>query len=140
ASDVQYHRARLVRQATRDAGVITADGTAPAWRDAAFDRVMLDAPCTGLRALRRRPEARWRRGPQPLPALAAQQRRLLATAADAVSPGPVVAYVTCPPPPAEAGVVVAGVVGGRAGLEVLDEREHLPEAVRFGVGPYARYW
>ncbi|GAB3891760.1 hypothetical protein GCM10027612_38160 [Microbispora bryophytorum subsp. camponoti] len=66
-ADVQYHRARLVWGTTREAKVITADGTRPAWRPGAFDRVMLDAPCTGLGALRRRPEARWRRDPGASP-------------------------------------------------------------------------
>jgi len=140
ASDVQHHRARLVRQATRDAAVITADGTAPAWRDAAFDRVMLDAPCTGLGALRRRPEARWRRAPEALPELTALQRRLLSAAADAVRPGGVVAYVTCSPHLAETGVVVADVVRRRGDLETLDAREYVPEADGLGDGPYARFW
>ncbi len=140
ASDVQPHRAALVRQAVRDAAVIVADGTAPAWRAAAFDRVMLDAPCTGLGALRRRPEARWRRGPESLPELTALQRRLLEAAADAVRPGGVVAYVTCSPHLAETVVVVEDVAGRRGDLETLDAREFLPEADGLGDGPYARFW
>ncbi len=58
AADVQPHRAALVQRAVDDrTGVVAADGTAPAWRPGSFDRVMVDAPCTGLGALRRRPEA-----------------------------------------------------------------------------------
>jgi len=140
ANDVQYHRARLVRQATREAGVIVADGTVPAWRAGAFDRVMLDAPCTGLGALRRRPEARWRRSPEALPELTALQRRLLDQAAEAVRPGGVVAYVTCSPHLAETDVVVGDVVRRRGDLETLDAREFLPEADGLGGGPYARFW
>jgi 16S rRNA (cytosine967-C5)-methyltransferase len=140
ASDLQFHRARLVRQATADAGVIAADGTAPAWRPGTFDRVMVDAPCTGLGALRRRPEARWRRDPASVPELTALQRRLLSEAADAVRPGGVVAYVTCSPHLAET-VVVAGDVAKRRGdLETLDAREFLPEVEGLGDGPYARFW
>ncbi len=140
ANDVQYHRARLVRQTTREAGVIVADGTAPAWRPGVFDRVLLDAPCTGLGALRRRPEARWRRAPEALPELTALQRRLLDAAADAVRPGGVVAYVTCSPHLAETGVVVGDVVRRRGDLETLDARTFLPEAEGLGGGPYAQFW
>ncbi|SDG82692.1 16S rRNA (cytosine967-C5)-methyltransferase [Sinosporangium album] len=136
AADLQYHRARLVRQTTREAAVVTADGTAPAWRSGVFDRVMVDAPCTGLGALRRRPEARWRRDPRSVPELAALQRRLLATAVDAVRPGGVVAYVTCSPHLAETRDVVAG----QDGVEVLDARAYLPEVGDLGEGPYAQFW
>ncbi|MFF4772298.1 RsmB/NOP family class I SAM-dependent RNA methyltransferase [Microtetraspora fusca] len=138
-ADVQYHRARLAWQATAEAKIITADGTEPAWRPGAFDRVMLDAPCTGLGALRRRPEARWRRDPRSIPELTALQRRLLATALDAVRPGGVVAYVTCSPHLAETRTVVGDLVGnGRA--EILDAREYLPEVPGLGDGPYAQFW
>ncbi|HET6166834.1 MAG TPA: transcription antitermination factor NusB, partial [Marmoricola sp.] len=71
ANERQPHRARLVAQATRAAGagmagVVVGDGTRPAWPRDVFDRVLVDAPCTGLGALRRRPESRWRRRPTDL--------------------------------------------------------------------------
>ncbi|GAA0359039.1 transcription antitermination factor NusB [Microbispora corallina] len=137
ASDVQYHRARLVWNATREAAVVTADGTEPAWRPGAFDRVMLDAPCTGLGALRRRPEARWRRDPRSVPELTRLQRHLLVSALDAVRPGGVVAYVTCSPHLDETRAVV-GDLGDRA--ETLDAREYLPEVPDLGDGPYVQFW
>ncbi|MEV4219630.1 transcription antitermination factor NusB [Nonomuraea sp. NPDC049725] len=140
AGDVQYHRARLVWETTRDAAVITADGTEPAWRPGVFDRVMLDAPCTGLGALRRRPEARWRRDPASIAELGRLQRRLLGTALDAVRPGGVVAYVTCSPHLAETRVVVGDVAGGRDDVETLDARAYLPEVGGLGDGPYAQFW
>ncbi|MFC0861012.1 RsmB/NOP family class I SAM-dependent RNA methyltransferase [Sphaerimonospora cavernae] len=138
AADVQYHRARLVWGTTREAAVVTADGTEPAWRPGVFDRVMLDAPCTGLGALRRRPEARWRRDPRDIPELTRLQRRLLDSALRAVRPGGVVAYVTCSPHLAETSAVVGEVPRERA--EVLDAREFLPEAPGLGDGPYVRFW
>jgi 16S rRNA (cytosine967-C5)-methyltransferase len=137
ASDLQEHRARLVRGAVDGGPVIVADGTAPAWRSGAFDRVMLDAPCTGLGALRRRPEARWRRDPRSIPQLTALQRRLLTSALDAVRPGGVVAYVTCSPHLAETRAVV-GDFAGRA--EILDARAFLPEVAGLGDGPYVQFW
>jgi 16S rRNA (cytosine967-C5)-methyltransferase len=130
--------------ATRAAGVVVADGTRPAWRPASFDRVIADVPCSGLGALRRRPEARWRKSPRDLVALAGLQRRLLAAALDAARPGGVVAYVTCSPHLAETREVVAGVLAGRADVTVLDA-----PAVLAGVpglscpGPdhrYAQFW
>ncbi|MBN6057885.1 rRNA cytosine-C5-methyltransferase [Nonomuraea sp. RK-328] len=140
AADVQQHRARLVAQTTAHAGVITADGTQPAWRPAAFDRVMLDAPCTGLGALRRRPEARWRRDPASVAELARLQRALLNTALDATRPGGVVAYVTCSPHLAETRVVVGDVIGRRDDVEQLDARDYLPEVDGLGDGPHAQFW
>ncbi|NUR84383.1 MAG: rRNA cytosine-C5-methyltransferase [Nonomuraea sp.] len=140
AADVQYHRARLVWQTTRSAQVVTADGTEPAWRPGVFDRVMLDAPCTGLGALRRRPEARWRRDPSSIAELGLLQRRLLDAALDAVRPGGVVAYVTCSPHLAETRVVVGDVAGRRGDVEQLDARAYLPEADGLGDGPHAQFW
>ena len=96
ANESQPHRARLVARNLAGAdgvlGVLTGDGTTPPWRPAAFDRVLVDAPCTGLGALRRRPEARWRRRPEDLDALVPLQRSLLGSALDSVRPGGVVLY------------------------------------------------
>jgi len=140
AGDVQHHRARLVWQTTRDAAVITADGTEPAWRPGVFDRVLLDAPCTGLGALRRRPEARWRRDPASIAELGRLQRQLLGTALDAARPGGVVAYVTCSPHLAETRVVVGDVVRRRDDVEELDAHDYLPEIEGLGDGPYVQFW
>ncbi|HEX4814440.1 MAG TPA: transcription antitermination factor NusB [Nonomuraea sp.] len=140
AADVQFHRARLAWQTTRHAGVVTADGTEPAWRPETFDRVMLDAPCTGLGALRRRPEARWRRDPAAIAELGRLQRRLLGTALDAARPGGVVAYVTCSPHLAETRVVVGDVTRRRGDVEQLDARGFLPEVEGLGDGPHAQFW
>lgn len=69
--------------------------------DARFDRILLDAPCTGLGALRRRPEARWRKQPEDVPELAALQAELLDAAVRSLAPGGTLAYVTCSPHLAE---------------------------------------
>jgi 16S rRNA (cytosine967-C5)-methyltransferase len=107
--------------------VVVADSTRPPWPDAAFDRVLLDAPCTGLGALRRRPEARWRRRPQDVPRLAALQRDLLARALAAIRPGGVVGYATCSPHLAETRAVVDSAVAAAGGaVERLDAWAALP--------------
>ena len=88
AVERQHHRARLVAHAVGDtADVAVADGTTPPWAPASFDRVLVDVPCSGLGALRRRPEARWRRTPADVEALRPQQVALLRSAIDAVRPG-----------------------------------------------------
>ncbi|MFL6137105.1 MAG: RsmB/NOP family class I SAM-dependent RNA methyltransferase [Frankiaceae bacterium] len=118
------HRARLVARALAGgpAGtlVIQADGTGPLVRPGSADRVLVDAPCSGLGALRRRPEARWRRVPADLPPLGRLQRELLRRAVELLRPGGVVAYVTCSPHVAETRAVVDDVVGEVAGLEPID--------------------
>jgi 16S rRNA (cytosine967-C5)-methyltransferase len=150
AADLHPHRAALVRNAlasapdvaptlpvtpptypamtpvhpaaspTNPSAVLAADGLRPPWPDSTFDRVLLDVPCSGLGALRRRPEARWRKSESDLPALAELQRSLLRSALAACRPGGVVAYVTCSPVPAETIDVVAAVAGSDPAIEILD--------------------
>lgn len=141
ANEVQPHRARLVEKALAavpaDAveAVRTGDGRAVGKDEpGAYDRVLLDAPCTGLGALRRRPESRWRRTPADLATLTGLQRELLGSALDAVRPGGVVGYVTCSPHLAETQVVVADVLRRRDDVEALDA----PAVVRDVVRPEAR--
>ncbi|WP_263120275.1 transcription antitermination factor NusB [Cellulomonas sp. RIT-PI-Y] len=131
ANEVQPHRARLVEQALvavpADAveEVRTGDGRSiGADEPGGYDRVLLDAPCTGLGALRRRPESRWRRTPADLAALTALQRDLLASALRAVRVGGVVGYVTCSPVLAETRLAVLDAVRAATkagiGVETLD--------------------
>ena len=128
ANEVAPHRADLVRQALAavPAGawtVRTGDGRTIA--DApeaapAFDRVLVDAPCTGLGALRRRPESRWRRTPADLAELTGLQAELLDAAVTVLAPGGVLAYVTCSPHVAETVVQVQDLVRRHPELELLD--------------------
>ena len=139
ASERQEHRSRLVASTTRRVGagllgVLTADGTRPAWADGAFDRVLVDAPCSGLGALRRRPESRWRRTPADLDQLVPLQQALLTSALDAVRPGGVVAYATCSPVLSETSGVVAAVLAGRDDVHLEDAAPLFP-AVTDLAGP-----
>lgn len=127
ANEVAPHRARLVEQALAavpaDAveRVQVGDGRQVGVEEpGAYDRVLVDAPCTGLGALRRRPESRWRRTPGDIATLTTLQRELLGSALDAVRPGGVVGYVTCSPHLAETQLVVKDVLAGRDDVEVLD--------------------
>jgi 16S rRNA (cytosine967-C5)-methyltransferase len=146
AAELREHRARLVRSAVSPAGsggVVVADGTRPAWPAGRFDRVIADVPCSGLGALRRRPEARWRRTPADVQALGGLQRGLLTTALDAARPGGAVAYVTCSPHLAETVDVVADVLTARPDVEVLDASAALPDVPGIRSGPggrYAQFW
>lgn len=131
AAERQPHRSRLVANALAGGagvlGVVTADGTRPPWRPGTFDRVLVDAPCTGLGALRRRPEARWRRTPGDLGDLVPLQRALLAAGLDSVRPGGVVLYATCSPVLEETADVVAGVLAERPDVSLEDARPLLPD-------------
>jgi 16S rRNA (cytosine967-C5)-methyltransferase len=132
ANELHPHRADLVRRATApwDVEVLVGDARE---LTGSYDRVLLDAPCTGLGALRRRPEARWRRDPSDVPALAALQRELLAAALRVVRPGGVVAYVACSPHLAETREVVAGAA-------LPDARPAFPGVPQLGDGPTVQLW
>ena len=102
AAERQPHRARLVQRALAGAegvaGVVTADGTRPAVAGRRRSTGCWSTrPAPGLGALRRRPEARWRRSPDDLRELVPLQRALLDAALDSVRPGGVVLYATCSP-------------------------------------------
>jgi 16S rRNA (cytosine967-C5)-methyltransferase len=141
AAEVAPHRARLVRQAAgQGADVVVADGRTPPWVPGTFDRVLLDAPCTGLGALRRRPEARWRRAPGDVPALTRLQRDLLGSALRSVRPGGLVAYVTCSPHLAETRAVVSDALRAHAGVTREDARPLLPGVPDLGDGPDVQLW
>jgi 16S rRNA (cytosine967-C5)-methyltransferase len=145
AAEVAPHRAGLVRRVVGDtAAVVVADGRVPAWRAASLDRVLVDAPCTGLGALRRRPEARWRRQPEDVAGLAALQRDLLHAGLDAVRPGGLVGYVTCSPHLAETRSVLIDVLHRRraAGdrVDQVDARPYLPGVPDLGDGPDVQLW
>jgi 16S rRNA (cytosine967-C5)-methyltransferase len=142
AADRAPHRAELVRTALRgrpDTEVVVADARRPPWPDGSFDRVLLDAPCTGLGALRRRPEVRWRRTPDDVAPLAELQTELLAGALAAVRPGGVVAYVTCSPHAAET-VAIVDAAAARDDVEVLPVAPELPGVPGVGRGAYGQLW
>ena len=107
ANEITPHRAELVRHVMmHPENVLVMDGTDMDLPNASFDRVLVDAPCSGLGALRRRPEARWRKSLRDLAGLLPLQEKLLLSALKLVRPGGLVAYVTCSPHIAETQGVV----------------------------------
>lgn len=130
-NEPQKHRASLVRKALgpidKSVEVMEKDGR-ELISEVKFSRILLDAPCTGLGALRRRPEARWRKSPDDLNQLTQLQRELLVNAWTLLAPGGVLAYVTCSPHLAETTAQVAWAeakFGAKANLinanEILNE-------------------
>ena len=135
ANEVVPVRARLVRKALRavpgEIDVHERDGRElAAARPGEFDRILVDAPCTGLGALRRRPEARWRKSPADVAELVPLQVELLSAAVEALAPGGIVAYVTCSPHLAETTGVVAEVLRDRADIVELDARAAIAGVAR----------
>ena len=100
AADLQPHRVRLIAQNTRRLGAanvapLVGDGKKPPLRASSVDAVLIDAPCSGLGALRRRPDARWRIQPEDVENLSRLQQRLIERTLDALRPGGLLAYSAC---------------------------------------------
>lgn len=147
AADVAPHRALLVIAALRAYSgdgsvptVVVADGTRPPWRFDTFVRVLADVPCTGLGALRRRPESRWRRGPADVEQLHPLQLALLASAIDSAAPGGIIGYVTCSPHRRETTDVLSETLAVRGDVEVIPATQLLPEVPDAALGPYLQLW
>ena len=124
SNEVSDHRAKLVINVLRPLGdfeVMTSDARSLGQGEQKFSRILLDAPCTGLGALRRRPESRWRRSTDDLVDLVKLQRELIQSAWDALEPGGVLGYVTCSPHLSETTGQVAWAEGRFKGqLELLN--------------------
>ncbi|MDN5726021.1 MAG: RsmB/NOP family class I SAM-dependent RNA methyltransferase, partial [Propionibacteriales bacterium] len=145
AVEVSPHRAELVARTLRAhvtarPTVICADGTRPSWSEGSFARVIADVPCSGLGALRRRPESRWRRTSEDVTNLVELQKALLHSAIDAAKHGGVIAYVTCSPHADETVGVVESVLADRTDVEVLDALALVPEVTDAAVGSYVQLW
>lgn len=140
ANEISEHRARLVRNTVDDqVQVIVGDGLTPSWAQKSFDRIIADVPCTGLGALRRRPEARWRKAPRDIAGLRPLQLGLFKSAYSALRPGGVMAYVTCSPHLAETELLVSeglDLTGGK----LLDAKGLFPGIPELGNGLTVQLW
>ena len=131
ANEVIPARAELVRHALEVfPGVevsVSDGGDFGSQEPNTFDRILLDAPCTGLGALRRRPEARWRKAPRDVAELGTLQAKLLQSAIEALKPGGLLAYVTCSPHLAETRAIVEGALRKNSRVTELDAKKALKE-------------
>ena len=129
ANEPSEHRARLVAQVIPKQNVSSYPGQELAALGQTYDRILIDAPCTGLGALRRRPEARWRRTPQDLKELVKVQRELLESGISLLNPDGLLAYVTCSPHILETKAQVLELLHRNKDIELRDIKPFLPEMV-----------
>lgn len=129
ANEPSEHRAKLVSQVIPSEHVIVHSGQELPALGATYDRILIDAPCTGLGALRRRAEARWRRTPQDLKELVKIQRELLMSGLEILNSGGLLAYVTCSPHILETKAQVLEVLHKNKELTLVDIRPYLPPGV-----------
>jgi len=126
ANEISAARAELVSQVVHGDRVLVSDGRTMGSLAEKFDAILIDAPCTGLGALRRRPEVRWRRTLQDLRALTQLQRELIESAIQALEPGGVLGYATCSPHLAETSIQTSDIKENHAELELIPIDEFLP--------------
>ena len=130
ANEFSAPRADLVKKVVHGATVWCGDGREIAQHGKSFDAVIVDAPCTGLGALRRRPEVRWRRTLADLRELTALQRELLEGAVSVLNSDGILGYATCSPHLAETTVQVLDILKKHPELEQLDIDAFLPENLK----------
>jgi 16S rRNA (cytosine967-C5)-methyltransferase len=137
ASDVHLHRLRALRSNLERVGaanvrLVAVDAQRPLPFSAQFDRILVDAPCSGTGTLARNPEIRWRLSPEDLPELARRQAAILRAALEALAPGGKLVYATCSLEPEENEQVVEQVLATAAGVRLIDARDALQAHLREG--------
>ena len=140
AVEPSNHRADLVRKAVKGlpVNVHTVDGRDPGLAPG-YDRVLVDAPCSGLGALRRRPEARWTKQEHDIDELVPLQEALLASAISLTRPGGVVVYSTCSPDVRETRGVVDDALA-RGEVEELDASAYACGMTETGEARSVQMW
>lgn len=144
ASEISEHRSSLVEDSTSaitdrlPTAISVEVGDSRRSRAERFSRILLDAPCSGLGALRRRPEARWVKTPGSIPALRELQEALLRNGLTSLATGGFLAYVTCSPVVEETTEVIDRVVSGDERLTLLDTPAVLEEIVTSPISGHRR--
>ena len=129
ANEISAARAQLVMQVVHGDRVLVSDGRTIGLSAEKFDAILIDAPCTGLGALRRRPEVRWRRTLQDLRELTQLQRELVDSAIQALKPGGVLGYATCSPHLAETSIQVIDIKRKYPEMQQVIVDEYLPTSL-----------
>ena len=130
ANEPTEHRATLVSHVIPPSQVITHKGEDLPDLPTRYDRIMIDAPCSGLGALRRRPESRWRKTQSDLKNLISLQRDLLDSGVKLLNPGGVIAYVTCSPHRSETIAQVADFLYRHKDFELLSLTPFIPTSAK----------
>jgi 16S rRNA (cytosine967-C5)-methyltransferase len=126
ANEISKPRSELVKQVIGSARLWVGDGREISSHGEKFDAILADVPCTGLGALRRRPEVRWRRQVSDLRALTQLQREISDAAISVLSDGGFFAYATCSPHLAETSIQVKDILNRHPELELVDLTTYLP--------------
>jgi 16S rRNA (cytosine967-C5)-methyltransferase len=126
ANEISEARAKLVKNVIGKFPVQVGDGREIASLGASYDAILADVPCTGLGALRRRPEVRWRRTVQDLRGLLVLQRELSDAAIAVLNPGGVFGYATCSPHFSETSGEVLRILKDHPDLEQIEVSQYLP--------------
>jgi 16S rRNA (cytosine967-C5)-methyltransferase len=126
ANEVSQVRAKLVEQVICGARILVGDGREISSIGETFGAILADVPCTGLGALRRRPEVRWRRSVTDLRELTQLQRELADGAIAALRPGGYFGYATCSPHLAETSIAVGDILRKHPQMELIDLSAYLP--------------
>ena len=126
ANEISKPRSELVKQVIGSSRLWVGDGRDIASHDEKFGAILADVPCTGLGALRRRPEVRWRRQVSDLRALTQLQRELSDAAISVLEVGGYFGYATCSPHLAETSIQVKDILDNHPELELIDLTQYLP--------------
>ncbi len=130
ANEISSSRAELVRQVIHGDEVLVGDGRDIGKGEKKYDAILIDAPCTGLGALRRRPEVRWRRSLKDLRELTQLQRELISSGIQALNQGGILGYATCSPHLAETTVQVADLLRTHPEIEQVSVAPYLPQELK----------
>ena len=130
ANEISGSRAELVRQVIHGDEVLVGDGRDIGKGEKKYDAILIDAPCTGLGALRRRPEVRWRRNLKDLRELTQLQRDLISSGIQALNQGGILGYATCSPHLAETTVQVADLLRTHPEIEQVSVAPYLPQELK----------
>jgi 16S rRNA (cytosine967-C5)-methyltransferase len=128
ANEPTPHRAELVSHVIPANEVISHRGEDLVDLATRYDRILIDAPCSGLGALRRRPESRWRKNLVDLKNLVSLQRDLLDAGVKILNPGGLIGYVTCSPHRSETGAQVADFLYRHKDFMLISLAPYIPES------------